>query len=101
MRLCAPFDVATSPAFFTVPYLSLLLRSEFLRSYMILVIQVGGLSAECNFSLPSNLKIGHYEMKSNFWAIENIYYLFNILKMLFALSCGAIISFSNRLSCPT
>lgn len=68
---------------------------------MILVIQVGGLSAEGNFSLPSNLKIGHYEMKSNFWAIENIYYSFNILKMLFALSCGAIISFSNRLSCPT
>lgn len=62
---------------------SLLLWPGILRAYMILV-QVNDLSAD-------NLKIVHYETKSNFETTENIYYLFNILNYFFLFSFGAVI----------
>lgn len=66
-------------AFFAVPDPLLPLRSEIFRAYIILG-QVNDLSAEAYYSLIDNLKIVQYETKSNFEAIENIYYVFTILK---------------------
>lgn len=86
-------------AFFAVPDPLLPLRSEIFTAYIILV-QVNDLSAEAYYSLMDNLKIVQYETKSNFETIENIYYAFNILKILYAVFLWCCLLFSNRLSGP-